>query len=403
MGKDDADTELQTARQTISRFHREILDRDIDWMTVQDFGGDIQKCEGASHQFNHTSVAQLRHDSSSCDRGSSEREHSVALTSKSQLEGRSKQGPKTPGKKKKKIPPPRPSGIISMDIPDDNIICDSLRGKPGEPEETVFNRTEDVAEHNSDTKITNERKQHVITRDQKDTLVVTKHGIKRNLTLTKQKFDGYLEQNELTSDNTMEPMMVGEAKSADDSEDVKVLEQLVERHPEKYIKCRFEQKGKDGVVNPLEKKLSVRIPNSKAWGRAFDGDTVVVELDENVPEGQTDFRYGKVVGIVERAENPLFMRIICRLNKRKDFLMTPLSSNRRSMQIKADGFLKKTADGSVCIPLYDHKENENDPEFPFVIRDTVKVPLRLRRNQLFYTRFVGWNAKSNYLNALLRH
>nr|XP_006816018.1 PREDICTED: helicase with zinc finger domain 2-like [Saccoglossus kowalevskii] len=181
------------------------------------------------------------------------------------------------------------------------------------------------------------------------------------------------------------------------------LEEHLKVQPEKYKRCRLEtQMQEQDRVTPLDEEpdFEIRIPNKLKRGRALDQDTVVIELmDENRNEilemgddkVDTKIKYGKVVGILERHEEPRMKKIACMLGEHSDNLLVPINGNFPKMSWLKGQLWKETNKHAVCLPIYRITRFLN-----FELDHIEEVTTSERSQKIFIARFLHWNVNRRY-------
>ncbi|XP_077865005.1 3'-5' exoribonuclease HELZ2-like [Saccoglossus kowalevskii] len=181
------------------------------------------------------------------------------------------------------------------------------------------------------------------------------------------------------------------------------LEKMLASQSDKYKRCRLEtwlQEQDRVTLLDEEPDFEIRIPNKLKRGRALNQDTVVIELmDENRKElhemgddkDDTKIKYGKVVGILERHEEPRMKKIACMLDEHSDNLLVPINGNFPKMSWHKGQQWKETNKHAVCLPIYRITRFQN-----FELDHIEEVTTSERSQKIFIARFLNWNVNKRY-------
>ncbi|XP_070542881.1 3'-5' exoribonuclease HELZ2-like [Ptychodera flava] len=180
--------------------------------------------------------------------------------------------------------------------------------------------------------------------------------------------------------------------------------ELLQSQPEKYKRCRIETRiqDKDKAV-PIGEELDfeIVIPNKQKRGRALGQDIVVIELidedeqdEEEIDDIQT--RYGCVVGILKRHEDPRYKEVLCTLDEFSDSIMVPINGNFPKMIWWKNQKGSCTVDDMVHIPLYKISTKGRHVFSSFEDVDNASRPYKI-----FITRFLRWDINKRYPTCIV--
>ncbi|XP_077984738.1 3'-5' exoribonuclease HELZ2-like [Glandiceps talaboti] len=236
------------------------------------------------------------------------------------------------------------------------------------------------------------------------------HSVKGRQTSPKKHSDEYNSDEDEPPDNPY----TDEEFDAFENEDALIkelprneLERLLRESPDIYKLCTLEcrMQDKDKAIPCCEDlDFDIRIPTKLDRGRALNLDNVVIELLEDDADEReialddlngknNPFRYGKVAGIIRRAEEPWMKKVACTLDEYSDNLMVPINGNfPKMMWLKGKGW-KKSDDNYVCIPMY---RVSNKPGHTFILKMMVEISNDERQHIVFLTRFLNWDVNKRY-------
>ncbi|CAH1244538.1 HELZ2 [Branchiostoma lanceolatum] len=175
--------------------------------------------------------------------------------------------------------------------------------------------------------------------------------------------------------------------------DENTLYELLEKQPNKYVKCRIQMskalsgQGHGVMEDPVLE--DIHLGNQKRLNRAFEEDEVVVELDivEDTTGGlQTENgkarREGRVVGILRPAVAHQDLQFVCFVDDHDPNVLIPVQKGAPKFQNVVP---QEKKDPTNCIQLYSITEDGK-------LKSEQRVPHHrvAKRRGLFVTRFLKW-------------